>query len=65
MSGVHRGRTKAGKVQVHIHLTSEELALLDRLAEKECRSRTMQATYIILRRLHVHRLLGNNMEDHA
>lgn len=46
---VHRGRTKAGKVQIQIHLTSDELARLDNLAESECRSRTMQATWLILK----------------
>ena len=48
-SNVHRGRTKAGKVQIQIHLTSEELAKLDKLAESECRSRTMQATWMVLK----------------
>jgi|TARA_R110000765_G_scaffold154788_1_gene257898 predicted transcriptional regulator len=46
---VHRGRVKAGKVQIQIHLTSEELERLDKLAEAECRSRTMQATWMILK----------------
>ncbi len=46
---VYRGRTKAGKVQISIHLTPDELARLDRIAEEECRSRTMQATHMVLK----------------
>lgn len=43
----HRGPPKSGKRGVMIHLTEDEYARLVQLAEKECRSATQQAIYLI------------------
>lgn len=45
---VHRGRTKKGKTTVMLYLSTAEVAALDKLAEQELRSRTGQATWIVL-----------------
>lgn len=47
----HRGRTKKGKKPIIIHLSVEEYDLLCKAAEMDCRSATMQATYMILKHL--------------
>ena len=47
----HRGPTKANKRSVTIHLLEDEYARLLQLAEKECRSATQQAIYLIRRGL--------------
>ncbi len=44
---VHRGRSKDGKIAIQIYLTEREVELLDLIAEEECRSRTMQAVWLI------------------
>ena len=44
----HRGRTKDGKVAITIHLSPEEVESLNKVAEAECRSRTMQAIWFVL-----------------
>ena len=54
-SMVHRGRSKEGKVALSIHLTPQEVAELDAMAEAQCRSRTMQAVYCIKRALKIRR----------
>ena len=55
----HRGRTKKNKIAIQIRLTPNEIKRLDKLAENNCRSRTMQATYMILRDLPVFPLLNS------
>ena len=45
---VHRGRSKEGKVAVMIYLSPEEIKALDQSAEKDLRSRTMQAVWFVL-----------------
>ena len=51
----HRGRTKTGKIAIQIRLTEDETKRLDRLAETKCRSRTMQATWMVLNGLRENR----------
>ena len=55
----HRGRTKTDKIAIQIRLSKDEIERLDKLAEKNCRSRTMQATYMILNGLHWFHLLNS------
>jgi predicted transcriptional regulator len=47
----HRGRTKQNKIAIQIRLSKDEIERLDKLADKNCRSRTMQATHMILKGL--------------
>jgi len=54
----HRGRSKEGKVAIIIHLSPEEIEDLDRLAEKDLRSRTMQAVWFVLQGLKQHMTPG-------
>ena len=46
-----RGRTKKGKVAITLRFSPEEIANLDVLAQSECRTRSSQATWIILQAL--------------
>ena len=46
---VHRGRTKEGKVAITIKLSPEEVESLNKIAEAECRSRTGQALWFVIR----------------
>ena len=45
----HRGRTKKGKKVIQIRLSEDEYNQLCKVAESECRSATMQATFAILK----------------
>ena len=43
----HRGRPKAGKKSIIVLLTPSEADALSAMAERQCRSRTSQAVWII------------------
>lgn len=45
---VNRGRPKTGKRAIQVLLTEREMKDLDALAETECRSRTGQATWLVV-----------------
>ena len=46
---VHRGRPKEGKKQLTIHLSQKEYAALCRAADRELRSASAQAVWILRR----------------
>lgn len=45
----HRGPSKAGKKQVAVHLSEDELLALRAIAEKNCRSVSHQILWLIRR----------------
>ena len=49
MKTVHRGRTKEGKKQLIIHLNPKEYDVLCKIADRELRSASAQAVWILRR----------------